>query len=126
MEDTVYGEDYVLSCDEVRDKIRFVTIGYIENRKGQDILIQAVRLLPEELRQKAEFYLVGAEIFYVCRKTVRADTINARDFFYWNGGQAAYQSTVKEGECDDLSVERRSNAYGLRRSHDAFCTLYFI
>lgn len=59
VEDTVYKEDYVLPCDEEREIIRFVTIGYIENRKGQDILIQAVRLLPEELRRKAEFYLVG-------------------------------------------------------------------
>lgn len=41
------------------EKIRFMTIGYIENRKGQDILIQAIRRLPDELLQKCEFYLVG-------------------------------------------------------------------
>ncbi len=115
----------MLSCDEVRDKIRFVTIGYIENRKGQDILIQAVRLLPEELRQKAEFYLVGQKSSMFAGKLLEQTRLMP-EIFYWNGGQAAYQSTVKEGECDDLSVERRSNAYGLRRSHDAFCTLYFI
>ena len=59
VEDTVCGKDDMMHSDEVQDKFRFVTIGYIENRKGQDILIQAVRLLPEELRRKAEFYLVG-------------------------------------------------------------------
>ncbi len=40
-------------------KICFVTIGYIETRKGQDILLQAIRRLPEALRQQAVFYLVG-------------------------------------------------------------------
>ncbi len=40
-------------------KLCFVTIGYIENRKGQDILVEAIKLLPEEIRRKAEFYLVG-------------------------------------------------------------------
>ena len=36
-----------------------MTIGYIENRKGQDILIQAIKQLSAELLQKCEFYLVG-------------------------------------------------------------------
>lgn len=40
-------------------KVCFVTIGYIEERKGQDILIQAIKKLPEEVRQNAIFYLVG-------------------------------------------------------------------
>ncbi len=46
---------------EKRDKVCFLTIGYIENRKGQDILIQAIGMLPEEDRKKAEFYLVGQD-----------------------------------------------------------------
>lgn len=39
--------------------VKFLTIGYIENRKGQDILLAAVKLLPEEERRKCGFYLVG-------------------------------------------------------------------
>lgn len=37
----------------------FVTIGYIEPRKGQDILIRAIEKLPDKVRRKAVFYLVG-------------------------------------------------------------------
>lgn len=44
-----------------RHRISFVTIGYIEERKGQDILIQAIRALPTEVREKAIFYLVGQD-----------------------------------------------------------------
>lgn len=41
------------------EKIRFITIGYIEARKGQDILVRAIEKLPVEMRKRAEFYLVG-------------------------------------------------------------------
>lgn len=41
------------------ERFRFMTIGYIENRKGQDVLISAIKLLPKELLLKCEFYLVG-------------------------------------------------------------------
>lgn len=47
------------SITDKPSKLYFVTIGYIEWRKGQDLLIEAVKLLPEEIRKKAEFYLVG-------------------------------------------------------------------
>lgn len=40
-------------------RFRFVTIGYIEWRKGQDLLLQAVRNLSRELRDRAEFCLIG-------------------------------------------------------------------
>ncbi len=40
-------------------RICFVTIGYINSIKGQDILADAVKLMPEELRRKSIFYLVG-------------------------------------------------------------------
>lgn len=42
-----------------QDKVFFVTIGYVEERKGQDILIQAIHTLPIEIKEKAIFYLVG-------------------------------------------------------------------
>ncbi len=57
--------------DEDR-KIRFVTIGYIETRKGQDILLQAVRLLPEAVRQQAVFYLVGERSSRMARELEKA------------------------------------------------------
>ncbi len=44
-----------------RDKVCFVTIGYIEMRKGQDILVKALRGIPEQIRRKAVFYIVGQD-----------------------------------------------------------------
>ena len=37
----------------------FVSVGSLEVRKGPDILCQAVRLLPPEVREKASFLIVG-------------------------------------------------------------------
>lgn len=42
-------------------KVCFVTIGYIEPRKGQDILVQAIQALPDEVRSNAVFYFVGQD-----------------------------------------------------------------
>lgn len=50
------GSDKLPLKDE---KICFVTIGYIENRKAQDVLVQAILSMPEQLRERAEFYFVG-------------------------------------------------------------------
>ena len=63
IEDLLYG----VSDEEVgrfkvtgkEKKIRFLTIGYIENRKGQDILLKAIKQLSEEILKKCEFFLVG-------------------------------------------------------------------
>lgn len=59
--DLADGIDRVRENKERKQKERviFVTIGYIENRKGQDILVEAIRLIPDEIRKKAEFYFVG-------------------------------------------------------------------
>lgn len=40
-------------------RLRFVLLASIEPRKGQDILVQALTLLPPELLEKAEFQLGG-------------------------------------------------------------------
>lgn len=37
----------------------FLTVGTVEARKGQDILVQAIRLLPEDVRVKCRFLFVG-------------------------------------------------------------------
>lgn len=50
------------------DKIRFITIGYIERRKGQDILIEAIRCLESSIRQKAEFFFVGQNTSLVAQE----------------------------------------------------------
>lgn len=63
VEQMLYGVEDV--CPEKHAHIKrgertaFVAIGYIEPRKGQDILIQAIEKLPGEVRRKAVFYLVG-------------------------------------------------------------------
>ncbi len=43
------------------DKVRFVTIGYIEKRKGQDILIKAIKQLPKKAQEKSEFCFIGQD-----------------------------------------------------------------
>ncbi len=40
-------------------RVRFTVIGYIEYRKGQDILLEAIRSLNPDIRQHAEFFFVG-------------------------------------------------------------------
>ena len=41
------------------DKPLFATVGSFERRKGHDIFCAAIRLLPEEVRNKATFLFVG-------------------------------------------------------------------
>lgn len=45
---------------ETKDnRINFVTIGFLEDIKGQDVLVQAVLKLPNEIRSRCSFYIVG-------------------------------------------------------------------
>lgn len=41
------------------EKLRFITIGFLEDIKGQDILLKAIKMLPVEMRSQCEFYIVG-------------------------------------------------------------------
>lgn len=61
VEDSVCGIERLQKNkgENTKKRVCFVTIGYIENRKGQDILVKAIRLLPVEIREKAEFYFIG-------------------------------------------------------------------
>ncbi len=45
--------------DYDKDKMIFALVAGIQPRKGQDLLIDAIRLLPEEDRQRAEFWFIG-------------------------------------------------------------------
>lgn len=42
-----------------KEKICFTTIGYIENRKGQDVLMAAIKRLRKEILNQCKFFLVG-------------------------------------------------------------------
>ena len=53
---------------QTESKIRFVTIGYIEWRKGQDLLIDAINQLPKELSENAEFILIGQNTSLMAKK----------------------------------------------------------
>lgn len=49
------------SADEIalQSKLTFVLAGTIEPRKGQDILVDAIALLPEQVRRQCRFIIVG-------------------------------------------------------------------
>ncbi len=42
------------------DRIVFSIIGTIDRRKGQDIFVKAIEIMPKEYRNKAEFWIIGA------------------------------------------------------------------
>ncbi len=49
-------------------RLSFVTIGYIEWRKGQDLLIQAFRKLPRDLRARVDLCMVGQDSSAMARQ----------------------------------------------------------
>ena len=53
--DTVYG----LPAKRKGDKLCFITIGFLENIKGQDVLVDAIKRLPDQVRNRCVFYIVG-------------------------------------------------------------------
>ncbi len=62
----VYGlPDYSKDAFETYDisyaggRPLFVSVGAFEKRKGQDILVEAIRMLPEDVRTRAAFLFVG-------------------------------------------------------------------
>lgn len=63
-EELLYGVADVGNNDERKldnTVTRFITIGFLEDRKGQDVLIQSIRLLSEDIRHNCEFYIVGQD-----------------------------------------------------------------
>ena len=54
--------------DRQHSRICFITVGYIEYRKGQDILLEAIMRLEPEIRQKAEFFFVGQNTSLLAKK----------------------------------------------------------
>lgn len=70
--DLLYGvEDEIItpkSRAKADDIIKFVTIGYIESRKGQDVLVNAIKLLPEEVRRKTQYSFIGKKTSMLARE----------------------------------------------------------
>lgn len=64
VENLLYGVEDVadgLKKENITENpiMKFSTIGYIERRKGQDVLIEAIRKIPDNIRKRAKFTLVG-------------------------------------------------------------------
>lgn len=53
---------------QTMSKMTFITIGYMEWRKGQDLLIDAIEQLPNEMTNCAEFVLVGQNTSLMAQK----------------------------------------------------------
>ncbi|MCI9025324.1 MAG: glycosyltransferase family 4 protein [Dorea sp.] len=51
-------------------KMRFITVGYIEHRKGQDILLEAIKCLEPDIRQRAEFFFVGENTSLLAKELI--------------------------------------------------------
>ncbi|MGZ5022362.1 MAG: glycosyltransferase, partial [Chthoniobacterales bacterium] len=60
----------------------FITMASLEPRKGQDILVQAIKLLPKDLQASATFRIVGRPLEPIFCEKLRADAagINAIEF----------------------------------------------
>ena len=68
----LYGvEDYFSGSRMIQKEICFITIGYIEYRKGQDILLKAIKLLPQEIRKQAKFYFVGQNTSMLAQEVIK-------------------------------------------------------
>lgn len=55
----LYGLDRINIKNNKQDKSVFSVMGTIEPRKGTDIFIEAVKMLPENIREKSIFYVIG-------------------------------------------------------------------
>lgn len=60
VKDIVKEYQHKIDCYE---KIRFLIAGTIDERKGQDIVLSAIKRLPKEILNKVEFIFVGARSF---------------------------------------------------------------
>lgn len=56
---------------KTKDFFQFVTIGYIEKRKGQDILIESIKKIPNNIRNKLRFILVGQNTSILAKRIMK-------------------------------------------------------
>lgn len=80
-----YAQEDFPRCDlgYPSDRPLFVTVGSFERRKGQDIFCKAIRLLPDEVRQKASFLFVGKAADKEMMDSVRALTAEHPDSVFY-------------------------------------------
>ena len=126
IEDLLYGvADQADRKNKVNSDsvIRFITIGYIEHRKGQDILLEAIKGLEDEFRKKAEFIFVGQNTSLMAQNLIEASG---------NIPEIVITGLVDREEIDTLigcisvPVKRRPNAYGGGRGDDAWFALSYF
>lgn len=56
-------------------EMRFITIGYIEWRKGQDLLVDVIEQLPADIADAAEFVLAGQNTSLMAQKLADRITV---------------------------------------------------
>jgi GT2 family glycosyltransferase len=62
IEDAAMG---VMTKYNQNNKVKFLTVGSIEHRKGQDILLEAIKRLPKEYQDKQNFYLLVKHLMII-------------------------------------------------------------
>ena len=92
-EDMQYFLNHVQGKKMERGPIKFIVLGTIEPRKGQDIFLEALRLIGDELRGYAEFKLVGGvnDLAYEKQLQKIALEIKCIDIF----GELSYEQYVQ-------------------------------
>lgn len=84
VKDQLYGvEDKYIGTREKQNDgvVHFVTIGYVEERKGQDILIEAIKKLSPTIRKRAKFSFVGNNTSMLAERIMReASSIEEVEF----------------------------------------------
>lgn len=71
VDELLYGVDE----EKNEHQVKFMVLGYIESRKGQDILFEAIQQIPEQIRRNAVFYFVGKDTS-VMAENIKAKSIN--------------------------------------------------
>lgn len=84
--------------DIYHDKIIFVTIGYIENRKGQDLLVEAVQMLSAGVRDKAQFYLIGQNSSLLAQKLMKQTEAMPEIIITGTMGRAGVNELLKKAD----------------------------
>ncbi len=98
--------------NEWNERIAFVTMASLEPRKGQDTLVAAIKLLPQELRETAIFRIVGRPLEPVFCEKLRAAAEGISDIEF-TGELDHAQSLKLLGESDALICSSRDETMPL-------------
>ena len=90
-------------------KTVFLMVGMIEERKGQDILADAIAMLPEEELKKCQFLFVGKEYYPFSLEKIRyVENLYPENVFYLGGMDIADMPFVYQS-CDCLICPSRDD-----------------